>query len=148
MSVEALFITAIALLITEIFVPSAGLLTFGGFAAFCTGVVILLLDGAGEFYGLDIEIVIAIGVLIFLTFALLGFYVLKTYKRAPKTGVESMIGDTATVTSWSQQSGKVFYDGEDWQATSEQTETFTNGEKVTIIKQNKTTLIIEKYKEK
>lgn len=142
MSVEALFITAIALLLMELFVPSAGLLTFGGFAAFCTGVIILLLDGAGEFYGLSIEIVIAIGLLIFATFATFGFYILKTYKRAPKTGADAMIGKQAEVTSWSKTKGKVFYDGEDWQATSD--ESFNKGDIVTITSIKKMTLTVKK----
>lgn len=145
MSVEALFITAIALLLMELFVPSAGLLTFGGFAAFCTGIVILLIDGTAEFYGLSIEVVIAIGLLIFITFATFGFYILKTYKRAPKTGVDAMVGKNAEVTSWSKTKGKVFYDGEDWQATSDTS--FNKGDIVTITQYKKMTLTVEKQKE-
>jgi membrane-bound serine protease (ClpP class) len=142
MSVEALFITAIALLLLELFVPSAGLLTFGGFAAFCTGVVILLANGAGEFYGLSVEVVIAIGLLIFVTFAIFGFYILKTYKKAPKTGVEAMIGQQAEVTSWSKTKGKVFFDGEDWRALSDTS--FNKGDIVTITQHNKMTLTVKK----
>ncbi len=142
MSVEALFITAVTLLLMELFVPSAGLLTFGGFTAFCAGIVILLLDGAGEFYGLSIEIVIAIGLLIFVTFATFGFYILKTYKRAPKTGMDAMINQKAEVTSWTKTKGKVFYDGEDWQATSESS--LNKGDIVTITNINKMTLTVKK----
>jgi membrane-bound serine protease (ClpP class) len=142
MSVEALFITAITLLLMELFVPSAGLLTFGGFAAFCTGVTILLIDGAGEFYGLSIEVIIAIGLLIFITFATFGFYILKTYKRAPKTGIDAMIGKQAEVTSWSKTKGKIFYDGEDWQAMSNQQ--LNKGDIVTITDIKKMTLTVKK----
>lgn len=142
MSVEALFITAITLLLMELFVPSAGLLTFGGFAAFCTGIVILLIDGAGEFYGLSIEVVIAIGLLIFITFAVFGFYVLKTYKKAAKTGIDAMIGDNAKVTSWDGDKGKIFYDGEDWQAIS--TDKINAGDTITITACDKNTLTVKK----
>ena len=142
MSVEALFVTAAVLLLIELFVPSAGLLTFGGFAAFCAGVIILLLSDATEFYGLSVEIVAAIGLLIFAIFAMFGYYVFKIYKRKTTTGTEAMIGDTATIKSWKGTSGIVTYEGEDWKAKSDSD--FKKGDMVMITELNKMTLTVQK----
>jgi membrane-bound serine protease (ClpP class) len=116
MTIEALFITALALIIIEIFVPSAGLLTFGGFVAFCAGLILLFLSDTQNFYGLSVESVGAIGVLIFITFFAFGYYVLKIYGKKITTGVESMIGKEVMVIAWTGNKGRIEYEGEAWRA--------------------------------
>jgi membrane-bound serine protease (ClpP class) len=142
MSVEALFITALVLILIEIFVPSAGLLTLGGFVAFCAGVILLLMSDTTHFYGLSVEIVIAIGLLIFITFAAFGYYVLKIYGRKTTTGVESMIGKDVAVLDWKGSEGRVEYEGEAWRATSD--DNIKKGDNVTIQNYHNMTLTVKK----
>lgn len=142
MSVEALFITALVLILIEIFVPSAGLLTLGGFVAFCVGVVLLLLSDVTHFYGLSVESVIAIGTLIFITFAAFGYYVLKIYGRKTTTGIESMIGQQVMVIAWTGNKGRIEFEGEAWRAIGEGD--ITSGDAVTIIEYDNMTLTVKK----
>jgi len=123
-------------------VPSAGLLTLGGFAAFCAGVVLLLMSDSGDFYGLSIEIVIAIGLLIFITFAIFGYYVLKIYKRDKTTGIESMIGKQVMVIAWTGNKGRIEYEGEAWRAIGDGD--IQSGDAVTILDYQNMTLTVKK----
>jgi len=142
MSVEALFITAACLILLELFIPSLGVLTFGGFVAFSTGIILLFLNEAGDFYGLDIEIVAAIGLLIFITYITFGYYIFKIYRRKNTTGIESMIGQSVTITQWNDNEGQADFEGEDWRATSN--DTFKKGDIATIVTCKKMTLTLIK----
>lgn len=142
MSVEALFVTATCLILLELFIPSLGLLTFGGFVAFSTGIIILFMNDMDNFYGLDIEIVAAIGLLIFLTYAIFGYYLLKIYRRKSTTGVESMIGQSVTITIWNETDGKVTFEGEDWKAISN--DAFQPNDTAIITACEKNTLTLKK----
>ena len=142
MSVETLFLIAFILLIAEAFIPSLGLLGLGGFIAFVSGVAILLNAGETHFYGLTIESVIALGVLIFLAFAVFGYFVFRTFGKKPTTGTEYMIGQTATVKSWTKGKGIVTFEGEDWNATSD--DAISKGDDVTIVAYDKMKLIVNK----
>ncbi len=142
MSVEALFITAIVLILLEVFIPSLGLLTFGGFVAFSTGIIILFMSDATDFYGLSFEVVAAIGLLIFITYVILGYYVLKIYKRKTTTGVEAMIGQQVMVIAWTGNKGRIEFEGEAWKAVGEGD--IQSGDAVTITDMNKMTLTVLK----
>lgn len=56
----------------------------------------------------------------------------KYEKIEPKVGTESMIGQTATVVTWNEKSGRVRFEGEIWKATSEQGKNLTPDDKVTV----------------
>ena len=142
MSVEALFITALVLVLIEIFVPSAGLLTLGGFVAFCAGVILLLMSDTTHFYGLSVEIVIAIGVLIFITFAAFGYYVLKIYGRKTTTGIEAMIGQEVMVIAWTGNKGRIEFEGEAWRAVGDGD--IQSGDVVRILDYDNMTLTVKK----
>jgi len=142
MSVEVLFLIAIILLIMEAFVPSLGLLGLGGFITFVSGVILMVNNGQPDFYGLSIQSVIALGGLIFASFAVFGYFVLKSFQKKVETGVEYMIGQTATVKTWKDNNGIITFEGEDWRATS--TDTITINDKIVITAYNKMTLTIKK----
>ena len=70
MSVETLFTIAFILLIAEAFIPSLGLLGFGGFIAFVSGVIVMINADMTHFMGLSIQSIIALGTLVFLSAAI------------------------------------------------------------------------------
>jgi len=142
MSVEALFITAFVLILLEIFIPSLGLLTFGGFAAFATGIILLFLNDIDNFYGINREIVAGIGALIFITFAIFGYYIQRTYRTKTTTGVEAMIGQDVMVIAWSGNKGRIEFEGEAWKAVGEGD--IKSGDAVTIKNHDKMTLTVTK----
>ena len=142
MTVEALFLIAICLLIAEAFIPSFGLLGFGGFIAFVSGVWTLIASNQPDFYGLSIQSIIAIGILTFLTFALFGFFLMKSLKKSVQTGMEYMINQPATIKSWHGHEGIITFEGEDWRAVSEGS--FNPNDTVIITHHKKMTLTVKK----
>lgn len=142
MTVEALFLIAFVLLILEAFIPSLGLLGLGGFIAFITGVVVMFNSDMGTFYGLSFESITALGCLIFMAFAVFGVFAYRSFRKKVETGTESMIGQTATVSTWKNDSGKIVFEGEDWRAKS--TTSFSKGDTVRITGYSKMTLNVEK----
>lgn len=142
MSVETLFIIAVILLVLEIFVPSMGIIGFGAFLSFVTGVVILIQTETSEFYGISIQAIIALGCLVFLAFACCGYFLFKSHRKPVETGVESMIGQKATVKSWSKSSGIVVFEGEEWRATSD--DPLKSGDTTIIDSYTQMTLTVKK----
>lgn len=141
-SPEALFITALTLVLLEFFIPAFGMLSFGGFAAFSIGAMMLILSDADHFYGLDTEVVIAIGLLIFITFAVFFYYVARQMRVKTTTGTEAMIGETVTVTRWDGSEGSILFEGEDWRAQSDAP--LKKDDRVKIISIDKNTVTVKK----
>lgn len=142
MTVETLFLLAFILLITEAFVPSLGLIGFGGFIAFVAGVTMMVITEQSDFYGLSIQSVIALGTLIFLSFAVFGYFLMKSFQKKISTGIEYMQGQKATVKSWSSLKGLITFEGEDWRAICDTP--LNDGDIVTITGYNKLTLTVTK----
>lgn len=142
MSIEFLFILAFILLLLELVIPSLGTLGVAGFIAFVAGMVGMLNQGITEFYGLSVEMVAAIGLSVFAIFGIGSYFIYKSFRKKVQTGIESMIGKTATVTSWDGLKGKIAYEGEDWRATS--LATLSAGDTVRITQYNNLTLTVEK----
>ena len=124
----------VALLIAEIFVPAFGLFGLAGLAAVLVGVVQLHLTGY------IVELPIAVGWLIFFAVLALaaaiagGLYTYKLYKKKMQTGIEGMVGDTGRVIEWDGQKGRIFVQGENWEAYSEEPLTMQKDDRVTIAK--------------
>lgn len=142
MSVETLFLIAFILLIAEAFIPSLGLLGFGGFIAFVSGVVLMINTGETHFYGLSIQSIIALGMLIFISAAVFFVYLIKSFKKKIATGIEYMRGETAEVKSWNNGTGLITFEGEDWRAKSN--DHIKSGDIVTILDYEKMTLTVKK----
>jgi membrane-bound serine protease (ClpP class) len=142
MSVETLFLIAIVFLAMELIITSMGVLGFLGFIAFMYGLYIMHMTGMDSLYGIDFEIVAALGLSIFIIFAIGGFYAYRAFGKKIETGIESMLGDKAEVVSWKNGKGKIVYEGEDWRAQSE--DDLTKGDNVKITGYKKLTLTVEK----
>ena len=142
MSVETLFTIAFILLIAEAFIPSLGLLGFGGFIAFVSGVIVMINADMTHFMGLSIQSIIALGTLVFLSAAIFFVFLIKSFKKRISTGIEYMKGETATVKTWKNGKGTIEFEGEDWRAVSDNT--LKSGDIVTITGYHKMTLTVEK----
>jgi len=142
MSVGTLFLIAFILLILEALIPSLGLLGLGGFIAFVSGVTMMISAEMTHFYGLSIQSIIALGALIFISAAVFGYFVLKSFRKKAETGLEGMIGQKAEVTSWKGDKGKIIFEGEDWRAISDAP--LEKGDYVTITTYHKMTLTVKK----
>lgn len=142
MSVETLFLIAFILLIAEAFIPSLGLLGFGGFIAFVSGVIVMINSDMTHFMGLSIQSIIALGTLVFLSAAIFFVFLIKSFKKRISTGIEYMKGEPAAVKKWKNGKGLIEFEGEDWRAVSD--DEIKSDDTVIITGYNKMTLTVEK----
>ena len=110
---------AIVLFIVDVFAPTHGVLTAGGVAAFFIG-SLMLFDRSEPFYRLSLVwIAPATGVtaLFFMFIAGAG---LRAQLRPAKVGAETLVGQTTkAVAAIDTNGGRVFIEGEYWNAVSE-----------------------------
>ena len=116
----ALLGLAAVLFIVDIFAPTHGVLTFGGIVAFFLGALMLFNRGAPGFE-LSLAYVISATVVTALFFVFVVGAGLRAQLLPVRAGRETMLGKTvAAVARIDQTSGKVFVEGEYWNATSDQ----------------------------
>ena len=117
----ALILLAVGLFVLEAFVPSHGILGVGGVAAFFLG-ALMLFDRAEPAFRLSLAYIIP-GTVLTAAFVLWVVGAGLRAQRLPvKTGKEAMLGQAATaVAHIDSQGGKVFFDGEYWNAISDVT---------------------------
>lgn len=112
-----LIIVGVALMAAEAFAPSFGALGLGGIAAFVFGAIIMFdtdVPGFGISYAFVIGVALIFAVLVIW---LLG-YLLKLRRRGAVSGAESIVGGIATAVEDFTGDGKVWLEGEAWQAHS------------------------------
>lgn len=114
-----LFALAVALLVIDVFALAHGILTGGGLAAFLIGAVVFF-DRSDSLFRLLRGCIIE-GVIVWA--ASFGFGVvqgLRAQRLPVKAGTETMLGKTVNaLTSINARDGKVFVEGEYWNATSD-----------------------------
>ena len=127
----ALIFLAAALFIIDVFAPTHGVLTGGGIVAFFLG-ALMMFDRAGAGFHLSITFILPA------TLATAAFFIfvvaagLRAQWLPVRVGREAMIGKTAAcVAPITQQAGKVFVEGEYWNALSDTP--VAQGESVEIV---------------
>ena len=116
-SIVTLILIGVALIVAEVFAPSFGALGIGGIAAFVFGAIIMF-DTDVPGFGISIAFVTSIAIVFAaLVIWVLG-YLLKLRRRGAVSGRGSIIGGVATVLDDFADSGKVWLEGEAWQARS------------------------------
>ena len=114
----ALIVLAIALFIIDVFATSHGVLTIGGVVSFFLG-SLMLFDRAGPAFRLSLAFIIPATVITALFFMLIIGAGLRAQFLPRRAGRESMLGQTAqALSAIDQNSGKVFVEGEYWNAVS------------------------------
>lgn len=127
-----LTVVGLLLLGVEIFATSSGLLALGGFICLFFGAVFLV-DQPAEFVKLSLQVVVPTLVASAAIFGFLLTLVLRSARRRVVTGQEGLVGTIGEAdTDIDSAGGKVFVQGELWDAHSE--EPIRKGEKVEILK--------------
>ena len=111
----ALIIVGFGMLVAEAITPTFGVLILGGVVAFVSG-SLLLFDTDMEGFQVSIWIVLAIVVATVILVLVVGRRVWQSWKRGPVSGVDELVGATATVLADSEGEGRVRAAGETWKA--------------------------------
>jgi membrane-bound serine protease (ClpP class) len=115
----ALITLAVALFILDVFAPTHGVLTFGGIASFFLG-ALMLFNRSDPAFRLSLAYIIPATVITALFFIFVVGAGLRAQMLPVRTGKEAMLGKTAAVLApVNAESGKVFFEGEYWNAVSE-----------------------------
>ena len=128
----ALILAAIVMFVLEVKFISHGLLTIGGMAAMTAG-SLLLVDSADPALRVSIPLIISFVGFTALLFFLIVTFVIKTHKKQVATGAQGMIGKPGRVSAPLEPEGKVFVNGEIWNARSENGETIERDARVTVV---------------
>ena len=115
----ALIVLAVGLFIVDVFAATHGVLTAGGIICFFLG-ALMLFDTAGPAFRLSLGLIIPATLVTAAFFAFVLGAGLRAQWLPARTGKEGMIGKAATaLTPITTQSGKVFVEGEYWNAHSD-----------------------------
>ena len=115
----ALIVLAIGLFIVDIYTPTHGVLTVGGIVAFFFG-ALMLFDRANPAFRLSLSIIIPATVVTALFFIFVVGKGIGAQFKPVRVGAETMLGKTVSAQSRiDSQGGKVFIEGEHWNAVSD-----------------------------
>lgn len=129
----ALILLSLVLFIAEIKVTSYGLLSVGGVVCLVLG-SLLLIDSPAGFMKVSLGVILPVVLSTVLIFLFLGTLAVRSQTSKVKGGLEGMLGRVALADTVIALDGKVFIDGEIWDARSESGQTIQKGEKVIIAK--------------
>lgn len=111
-----LLLVGFAFLVAESFLPSFGILGFGGIVAITLGSLFLYTPDSNLFVDRSL---IAATVLVFAAIAAaIILTVLRDRRRRPETGIEGLVGELGTTLTPVHRDGKIRVHGEIWNATS------------------------------
>lgn len=110
-----LILLGVALMVAEAFAPSFGILGIGGLVAFVFGSIILM-DTELPAYQIALPLIAALGVLSLLVLVVIARLLLRVRTQKTVSGVAAMIGDTVEVQEYSEGHGRVWLNGELWNA--------------------------------
>jgi len=130
---------AIIFFIAEVKVASYGLLSLAGLISLTLGSIMLFEDVA-----VSLKLMMPTIILIGGFFVGIAYLAFRAYRRAPKGGMEGLIGETGVVQERIDPVGLVFAHGEYWKASSD--EVAEEGEKVEIIGSKGLELVVRKQK--
>ena len=136
----ALIIVGIAMIVAEAFLPSFGALGLGGIAAFIFGAIMMFDTGVPGF-GISIPFVVTLAVIAGILLFLLVAYLLRLQRRGAVSGRGSIVGGTGTAMQDFTGAGRVWLEGEAWQAVSDAP--VVKGQSVLVRKMDGLTLIVE-----
>lgn len=129
-----LLLLALVLFITEVYVTSFGLLTAGGAISFALG-ALLLFDTPDSNIRVGYGVVIASTAAIALFFGYIVFYLIKAQNLKPLVGMEGIVGEIGEAVSNIGETGKVYIQGEYWDAISDSP--IKEGEKIKVVESKK-----------
>jgi membrane-bound serine protease (ClpP class) len=111
----ALIGLGLALMVSEMLLPSFGALGIGGIVAFVVG-SIMLMDTDAPGFGISWQVIGGMSLAAASLLMLLMWMLARSQQRPVVTGQEEMIGSRARVVDWHGQEGRVHVHGEVWRA--------------------------------
>lgn len=142
-AITLLYIAGGILIVSEIFLGTFGFAALNGIIALYLGYAIK--TGEAQFIGLPVDWGLFFGIAVFeliLVITMITIF-LKHKNKVSTIGTENMIGKQAKVLEWKDQEGRVFIEGENWQATSESNLKLKKNDKVEITAVNELVLTIK-----
>ncbi len=127
----ALILIGVALIVTELFLPSFGVIGIGGVVAFIIGSIILM-DTDVEGFEVSMPLVITVAVAAAALFSSTVLLAVRQRSRPVVSGREEMIGATAEALDSFSQTGQVRAHGEIWSARA--SEPVVEGQRLRIRK--------------
>jgi membrane-bound serine protease (ClpP class) len=137
----ALIFLGVAMLVAELFLPSFGVVGFGGLVAFIIG-SLLLFDTAESNIAVDRGIIFAAAGTLGVFTLLVGYLVVRAQRRKPSLGSEGLIGEVGEVRERLAPNGKIFIHGEFWNAVADQP--VEVGEQVRIVAVQGLKLVVQR----
>lgn len=113
----ALILVGVALIIAEAFAPSFGVLGLGGIAAFIFG-SIMMFDSGVPGFGISVTFVVMLGLVAGLFLLWLATTLVKLRRRGAVSGQDSIVGGVAVAMESFSGEGRVWIEGEAWNATT------------------------------
>ena len=138
-----LLVLGLIFMIAEAFIPSFGILGFGGLAAFVVGLAIMFDSDAMPGLAIDGGVIAGIALLGAIIIGLVVFLTVKVYRKEMDTGVEGMIGKKAEIVEWKGDHGRVRVQGEVWSAYADSTLDLKSEDSVIVAAVNQTELTIK-----
>jgi membrane-bound serine protease (ClpP class) len=138
-----LVLLGLSLLVSELFVPSFGILGVGGIVAFVLG-SLLLFDTPESNLTLDPNIVYAAAATFGAFTMWVSYLVVRSQRRKPSLGREGLIGEVGEVRERivGTRDGKIFVHGEYWNAASE--EPIEVGERAEVLRVDGMRLLVRR----
>lgn len=138
-----LILFGILLFITELYVPSYGLLTTGGIISLVLGSM-MLIDTPYPFLRVSLNVILPVALSIAAIFFFLVGAIIRAHSQKTTTGKEGLIGAIGSAETEIKKTGKIMVHGELWNAVSD--EDINEKEKVKVVALNGLLLKVEKLK--
>ncbi|MEN8195871.1 MAG: nodulation protein NfeD [Pseudomonadota bacterium] len=135
-----LILLGFALLISEAFVPSFGVLGFGGMVSFVIGSV-MLVDTGVPGYGISPWVIGSVATLAGAFMLLIVAMFVRARSQPAASGHEAMLGKPGLVIDWAGGTGHVLFQGEVWQARTDQGP-YQAGQEVQVVDRDGVTLVV------
>ncbi|MGI5837708.1 MAG: NfeD family protein [Chloroflexota bacterium] len=110
---------ALILFVADIFAPTHGILTAGGTISFILGSMMLINTQNAPFLSISMSAIVAVSLGLTAFFSFVVAAVVRSHRRHPTTGMESMLGQVGKAKTPLNPAGMVLIDGALWKAVSE-----------------------------
>ena len=138
-----LLVLGLGFMVAEAFIPSFGILGFGGLAAFVVGLAIMFDSDAMPGLAIDGGVIAGIALLGAIIVGLVVFLTVKVYRKEMDTGVEGMVGKKGEIVEWKDDHGRVRVQGEVWSAYADSNLDLKAEDTVIVAAVNQTELTIK-----